>query len=278
MQDAQSGSVSAELENYIMEKAMGLSKKGSSGVVTVLGAVAEIERENISVQTMAGRRQKAREGLWNGGQAPYGYKLEYKDGSKTGALKIDDEEAANVKLIYQKYLDGLGVNGTAKWMNEHGYRKKSRQNSTLELFSGHFVTICLDNPVYMGMIAYGRRGHEVIEGTRDQTKVVRKPKDSYTLYEGKHEAIIPKDTWYQVQAKRALTKDCNKKIYDTDHYHVLSGVLRCPLCGGRCTGQYQGTGGRTALSIRTSGITGASIRCPLTGITARIQSLSLRTR
>ena len=38
-----------------------------------LSAVAEIERENIRVQTMEGRIQKAREGKWNGGFAPYGY-------------------------------------------------------------------------------------------------------------------------------------------------------------------------------------------------------------
>ena len=36
-------------------------------------AVAEMERENIRVQTMAGRMQKAKEGKWNGGFAPYGY-------------------------------------------------------------------------------------------------------------------------------------------------------------------------------------------------------------
>mgnify|MGYP002515479260 FL=1 len=42
---------------------------------SVLSAVAEIERENIRVQTMEGRMQKAREGKWNGGFAPYGYSL-----------------------------------------------------------------------------------------------------------------------------------------------------------------------------------------------------------
>ena len=37
--------------------------------------VAEIERENIIEQTMNGRREKARQGGWNGGFAPYGYYL-----------------------------------------------------------------------------------------------------------------------------------------------------------------------------------------------------------
>ena len=44
-------------------------------MISVLSAVAEIERENILVQTMKGRRQKAREGRWNGGFAPDGYQL-----------------------------------------------------------------------------------------------------------------------------------------------------------------------------------------------------------
>ena len=44
-------------------------------MISVLSAVAEIERDNILVQTMEGRKQKAREGKWNGGFAPYGYKL-----------------------------------------------------------------------------------------------------------------------------------------------------------------------------------------------------------
>lgn len=45
-------------------------------MISVLSAVAEIERENIRVQTMEGRIQKVREGKWNGGFATYGYKLE----------------------------------------------------------------------------------------------------------------------------------------------------------------------------------------------------------
>ena len=39
-------------------------------MISILSAVAEIERENIRAQTMEGRIQKAREGKWNGGIAP----------------------------------------------------------------------------------------------------------------------------------------------------------------------------------------------------------------
>ena len=45
------------------------SKDAGKLMISVLSAVAEIERGNILVQTMEGRKQKAREGKWNGGFA-----------------------------------------------------------------------------------------------------------------------------------------------------------------------------------------------------------------
>ena len=59
-----------------VEDGIDSSKDAGKLMISVLSAVAEIERENIRVQTMEGRIQKAREGKWNGGFPPYGYKLE----------------------------------------------------------------------------------------------------------------------------------------------------------------------------------------------------------
>ena len=57
----------------MMEDVIDSSKDAGKLMISVLSAVAEIERENIRVQTMEGRIQKAREGKWNGGFAPYGW-------------------------------------------------------------------------------------------------------------------------------------------------------------------------------------------------------------
>ena len=54
-----------------VEDGIDSSKDAGKLMISVLSAVAEIERENIRVQTMEGRIQKAREGKWNGGFAPY---------------------------------------------------------------------------------------------------------------------------------------------------------------------------------------------------------------
>ena len=49
-----------------VEDGIDSSKDSGKLMISVLSAVAEIERENIRTQTMAGREQKAREGKWNG--------------------------------------------------------------------------------------------------------------------------------------------------------------------------------------------------------------------
>lgn len=76
-----------------VEDGIDSSKDAGKLMISVLSAVAEIERENIRVQTMEGRIQKAREGKWNGGFAPYGYRLE------KGQLFINEEEAAAIRVI-----------------------------------------------------------------------------------------------------------------------------------------------------------------------------------
>lgn len=82
------------------------SKEAGKLLVLIIAAVAEMERENIRVQTMAGRLQKAREGKWNGGFAPSGYKLE------NGSLKIAEDEAEVIRTIFYRYVHTKeGLNG-----------------------------------------------------------------------------------------------------------------------------------------------------------------------
>ena len=207
-----------------VEDGIDSSKDAGKLMISVLSAVAEIERENIRTQTMAGREQKAREGKWNGGFAPYGYRLE------NGELKIAEDEAEIIRIIFDKYINTtMGVNGVAAYLNEHGYKKKLRQNNTIESFTPNFIRGVLDNPIYTGQLAFGRRKTEKIEGTRNQYHIV-KQKD-YMLNDGIHEGIISKEDWEIVQKKRLETGGKNEKIYSMDHAHVLSGILKCPVCG-----------------------------------------------
>ncbi len=207
-----------------VEDGIDSSKDSGKLMISVLSAVAEIERENILVQTMEGRKQKAREGKWNGGFAPYGYFLE------NGELKIAEDEAEAIRVIYDKFIHtNMGANGIAKYLNQHGYEKKQRQNGTLSTFSAHFVKLVLDNPVYCGKLAYGRRKTEKVNGARNEYHIVKQ--DEYPIYDGVHDAIISEEDWLLAQAKRKETGVKNEKVYSIEHQHLLSGIVCCPECG-----------------------------------------------
>ena len=81
-----------------VEDGIDSSKEAGKLLISIVVAVAEMERENIRVQTMIGREQKAREGKWNGGFAPYGYKLE------NGELVIAEDEVEIIQMIFNRYI------------------------------------------------------------------------------------------------------------------------------------------------------------------------------
>jgi len=207
-----------------VEDGIDSSKESGKLMISILSAVAELERENILVQTMEGRKQKAREGKWNGGFAPYGYAL------VDGSLAIAEDEADVIRLIFDKYIHtDMGANGVADYLNTHGYKKKKRQNNTLTAFAPSFIKGVLDNPVYMGKLAYGRRATEKIQGTRNEFHVVKQ--DEYPIYEGEHEAIISEEDFMLAKTKRERTGFKHEKTHSLEHEHILSGILKCPICG-----------------------------------------------
>lgn len=209
-----------------VEDGIDSSKDAGKLMISVLSAVAEIERENIRVQTMEGRIQKAREGKWNGGFAPYGYKL------VNGKLEINEEEAVAIRTIYDQYVNtDIGSNGISKYLENHGIRKIQRQNGKNPLFDAHLVRLILKNPVYCGKIAYGRRKTEKVHGTRNEYRLVEQ--DDFLLVDGLHEAIISEEVWNAAQAKLIAQA---KKYEHVDkgkdeRTHLLSGIVRCPVCG-----------------------------------------------
>ena len=181
-----------------VEDGIDSSKDSGKLMISVLSAVAEIERENILVQTMEGRKQKAREGKWNGGFAPYGYEL------VNGELQIAEDEAEIIRLIYDKFIHtNMGISAIAAWLNQHGYKKKKRQNNTLDAFAASFIKGVLDNPVYCGKLAYGRRKNEKVSGTRNEYRIVKQ--ENYMLHDGIHEGIISETDWELAHQKREKT-------------------------------------------------------------------------
>ena len=209
-----------------VEDSIDSSKDAGKLMISVLSAVAEIERENIRVQTMEGRIQKAREGRWNGGFAPYGYRL------VDGVLQINEDEAPAIRTIFEQYVNtDTGANGLSKYLETHGFQKLARQNGTSPLFSATLIRAILKNPVYCGKIAFGRRKLEKIHGTRNEYHQV--PQENYLLVDGLHEGIVSEELWNAAQVKLLAQSKRYEPVNrsKTEQAHLLSALVKCPVCG-----------------------------------------------
>ena len=204
-------------------------------MISLLSSLAELERENIHVQTMAGRRQKASQGGWNGGFAPYGYSL------VDGKLVIQEEEAKAVREIFRIYTEtDAGFNSVAKQVNEL-YGKNPRKNGYLTRFAASFIKGIIVNPVYKGTLAFGRRVTEKIEGKHNVYHVVKQSDLDRIIYTpGAHPAIVSEELWDAANAKAAANGGRKEKKFK-DHEYILSGLVRCPYCGAPMYGVPNGT-------------------------------------
>ena len=193
-------------------------------MISILGAMAEIERDNISVQTMAGRMEKAKQGGWNGSKPPYGYTL------VDGKLEIIPEEAEHVRLIFDKFVNTkMGSRGVAKWMNEHGYKKVVTTHNSLPVFTFSFVEKVLKNHAYYGKIAYGLRKTVLKEGSEDEYHKIWA--DDYMVCDGQHEALVSEELWNSAHSKMEGYRGRRKEKVEKDHAYIYSALVKCPICG-----------------------------------------------
>ena len=138
-------------------------------------------------------------------------------------------------FVFRQWKEGCRkpgkANGIAKYLENHGIHKIARQNGKHPLFDAALIRRIIQNPVYSGKISYGRRRTEKVHGTRNEYRQVKK--DDYLLVDGLHEALVSEEVWEQAQVKVvAQAKKYEKVNRDKrEKIHLLSGILKCPVCG-----------------------------------------------
>lgn len=106
------------------------STQGGRLTLAILSAVAEMERENITVQFMAGKLQKILNGDWSGGSVPYGYRnIDHK-------LVIDDYEAEVIRKVFELYgLEESTATSVADLLNQSSYELRDMKNGGTKPFT-----------------------------------------------------------------------------------------------------------------------------------------------
>ncbi|MDI3291944.1 recombinase family protein [Polyangium sp. 15x6] len=215
----------------------------------VLGAASELEVNLTGERIREMRRGKAIKGKVGGGPPPFGYTsqsrrikelvaaglsedeayrkacLEYPIGK---CWYIDEKEAATVRLIFELYTSAnyrYGNRRICQHLIRHGYRTREGYD-----FRASTIVRTLNNPVYAGFTAFDEVSYE-------ERIPSRLPRHQQTRYKGEHPALISTETWEKAQQIKTEENASKRTRTKSRQQFALTGIMRCPSCGGRIQGK-----------------------------------------
>lgn len=182
------------------------------------------EYKKINQRLHEGILASVKEGKHVGTSAPYGYDKYKLPKQKGYSLKINEYEANMIKLVYNLYCSGNGLEFICNKINKLGFKpRRSKQ------FTKSSITHILTNPVYIGKIKYTDKAttKKVVNGN-----IVRvKNENKNVIYvDGLHEPIIDLNTWNKVQNIRNSNLISRTKV-DYTLKNPMASILKCGLCG-----------------------------------------------
>lgn len=180
-------------------------------MLSMLGSIGEFERDTIVENIQAGMKERAEQGLFNGGRI-LGYDM------SGGRLIINKGEASTVKRIFNLYLAGNGYSSICRILEEENRTTKNGCQ-----FQINSVKRILKNSIYAGYITYNKTSKLI-------NKVIKN--DSFICIPGNHDKIISKSKFQRVQE----IMNSKKQSYISHNNYILTPILICPFCGGKMTG------------------------------------------
>ncbi|MBD5139770.1 MAG: recombinase family protein [Ruminococcus sp.] len=183
------------------------------------------EYKTIRRRMNAGRIAAVKDGNYITPTPPFGYKKIHPE-PKVYTLEIIPEQAEVVRMIYDMRLNGSGARAIAEELNRMGIAPMKSQ-----YWERVSVKKILENPVYAGKIHWHSK------------------QDGDIVCCGRHEAIIPEETFDRVQKIIKNNPLAHVKSGDTlkNHYH---GILYCKNCGHQMIRRYIKASGKAHVLCR----------------------------
>lgn len=198
--------------------------------IMLRGIVNQYYVADISKKIKAVLANKKKNGEYVEHNVPYGYKKDTEDKYK---VLVDDKVSENVKLIFKMYLYGYSQGQIAKHLTLLGIdtpKKYKGQKVKINEWRNDTIGRILKDPFYTGQMIINKYESDYI------TKKIKKtPRDKWILIVGKHEPLVSKEDFENVQQKLQDKFIKPKQKYE----YLLKGLVFCGHCKSRLQYKYR---------------------------------------
>jgi site-specific DNA recombinase len=199
-------------------------------LLQIQGAIAEYERAVLAERFRRGKLQKARDGHFLGGRAPYGYRYVPRREGVPGHLVIDETEADLVRMLYSWLIDErMTIRQILKRLNFGPWFPRSGHRP----WSPSTVHHILADPVSAGTAYANRYEHVPAKKPRRQrsdANTCRQPKPKEQWIAIPVPPLVDQETWERAQAQ--LTRNAALSFRNNTKYnYLLRCLLTCRTCG-----------------------------------------------
>ena len=129
----------------VLDQNFDTSNPSGKFFLQMMGAIAELERSMISERVMSGKRHNASAGTFNGARIPYGYTYQ------SGVFAINEDQAATVRTIFERFISCKTMLGIATALNDAGI-----SSPTGKTWSHQSVRYVLTNGFYAGLAEWDK--------------------------------------------------------------------------------------------------------------------------
>lgn len=238
------------IEHYFEEKGVRFlslaenidSSEGLNNLVLPFtNVINSLYARQASEKTKAAHRARAKNGMFLGSRAPYGYQKDPKDRHH---LIVDPEAAEVVKEIFRMFADGIGYVRMTKILRERNILNPQayfNQNNPdyykhsdywRKPFDWHATSVraILNNPVYLGKLTFGKTK---TKGFFDKRRVPAEESD-WIVVEHTHEPLVSQELWDTVHQMMKARRREN----GSGHVQPFAGLVKCAGCGSSLNASY----------------------------------------
>lgn len=191
---------------------------------SVLEGMAEYYSLNLAREVRKGMRENAVQGIHTGGKPPYGLMVHL----ETRKLIIDPKRYKAVQIYFNGIDNDLTNEQIANQLNGLGYRTLKGRKFTANSFA-----TWAENRKYRGDYVFDVSAPKDEEGKRNTNN--KKPLEQQTIIENDIPAIISREQWDRVNAKKQLRKRKPGRMKAKMNY-LLTGKVYCGCCGALYAG------------------------------------------